>query len=140
MKKSSLSTVRNEYKIDFSFSPSIRNVRKFAILGRKVIELFWPHDEKLAFEIELCLVEALSNVIFHAQEMHSDAKVCYQLKGNPYKLIIRVFDCGRGFSLSDYFSKEVNPYQPNGRGLKLIRSFVDDMKYVRGKNRNELIY
>ena len=118
MEKSSLNIPENEYKIDFSFSPTIVNIRKFAILGQNVVEMFWPNNKKLAFEVELCLVEALSNVLFHAQKMNSDDKASYQMRGNLDKLIIRVFDCGEGFSLSDYFSKKLNPYQTNGRGFK----------------------
>ena len=130
----------NDYKIGFTFSRSIENVRKFAIIGRKIIESFWPQANNFAFEVELSLVEALSNVLFHTLRNNSQNTISYQIKISSSKLVVRVFDQGEGFCLSNYFAQKKNLYQTNGRGLQLINGFMDDLKYIRGRNRNELVF
>ena len=126
-----------DYKVDFTFTSSIGNIKKFALLGKNIIEFFWPGDKNLAFQVEVCLVEALSNVLFHANQNGFD-EISFQIRNSSSKLIIRVFDNGEGFSLSDTFLKKMNLYQTNGRGLQLIKSFTDKMNYIRGETRNEL--
>ncbi len=126
-----------DYKVNFTFTPSVANLKKFAILGKNVIENFWPDDEDLAFQIEVCLLEALSNVLLHSN-LNGFDKISFQVRYNSPKLIIRIFDHGAGFSLPDFFQKKPNLYQPDGRGLQVIRGFTDKMKYIRGKTRNEL--
>ena len=126
-----------DYKVDFTFTPSIGNLKKFAVIGKNIIEFFWPDDDDLAFQVEVCLVEALSNVLFHSN-LNGRNKISFQIRNNSRKLTIRVFDHGEGFSLPEFFQKKTNLYQANGRGLHLIRGFTDDMKYIRGKTRNEL--
>jgi anti-sigma regulatory factor (Ser/Thr protein kinase) len=128
----------DNYKIDFSFFPSIGNIRRFATMGKNVVEMYWPGEKKLAFEVEVCLIEALSNVFFHANNLKQDGSISFQLKKKSNKLQIRVFDKGKGFALSKHFSQKINPYQTNGRGLQLIQEFTDNVKYKRGKSRNEL--
>ena len=129
-----------EYKIDFSFSPSIMNIRSFAAVGRNMIELFWPQQKKFALEVEVCLVEALSNVLFHAQNGTSDSKISFQMEYGFKKLVIRVIDYGKGFILSDQLTREDDLYRSNGRGMQIIKSFMDKLKYIQGNNRNELIF
>ena len=126
-----------DYKVNFTFTPSIGNLKKFAILGKNIIEFFWPTDDDLAFQVEVCLVEALSNVLFHSN-LNGSNKISFQIGNNSHKLTIRVFDYGAGFSLTDFFQRKTNPYQASGRGLHVIKSFTDKMKYIRGKTRNEL--
>jgi len=129
----------DNYKIDFSFFPSIGNIRRFANMGKKVVEMHWPEEKKTAFEVEVCLIEALSNVFFHANYQQQNGSISFQLEKISNKILIHVFDQGKGFSLSKHFHKKINPYRINGRGLQLIHEFTDKVKYKRGKIRNELL-
>ena len=140
MNKLNTRTSDYEYKIDFSFTPSIMSIRRFAVVGRNIIELFWPEKKKCALEVEVCLVEALSNVLVHAKNGSSNSKISFQMEYGLNKLVIRVFDHGKGFILSDQITREDDLYRSNGRGLLIIKSFMDTLKYIQGDHRNELIF
>lgn len=135
---SPIPNTNEEWKIDFSFFPSITNIRQFALLGRNTVEMIWPQEKKFAFEVEVCLIEALTNVYFHARDQSSHQPIRFQLRKKTDKLIIRVFDRGKGFSLAGFLRQKLNPYRTKGRGLQLIQGLTDRMVYIRGRTQNEL--
>ena len=130
---------QDEFKMVLSFSASVENIRRFALCGRKVIETIWPQEEQLAFDIELCLVEALSNVLFHAHYAKPNCHLSFQLRRNKNSLSIRVYDQGKGFSLPEQFAKKQDPYQTSGRGLQLMKGLMDRLEYFQRSHRNQLL-
>ncbi len=131
---------RKKFRINVSFDATVENIRQFSGVGRKIVEGIWPDNEQLAFEVEMCLVEALSNVFFHAHNRDCNRKLCFQMRNLGDVLDIRIYDQGRGFRIEEALHLvDRDPYLDHGRGLKIIFGLMDEIEYVRGKKRNYLL-
>lgn len=58
--------------------------------------------EKLAFDLNLVLTEAMANAIQHANEDNPAKEVHIEISIVSQRLIIRVFDFGTGFDVHQY--------------------------------------
>lgn len=86
--------------------------------------------EKLAYDLNLVLTEAMANAIQHANEGDPAKEVHIEISIVANRLIIRVYDFGMGFDIEEY-CKPRHPLEEHGRGIYLIRSIMDDMSYTR---------
>ena len=96
-------------------------------------------DEDTQHWTAMAVRETVVNAITHGN--HSDPrKIVYIDFGidppeNPYDLVVRVRDQGNGFDpcvLSDPLSPE-NVLKASGRGIFLIRQFMDDVSIQRAR-------
>lgn len=85
--------------------------------------------------IELALREALANAILHGNGGNRRKRVrveCYQQPDGVLVLVVR--DSGRGFNAAE--TKDPthpdNIFRDHGRGIFLIRHFMDDVEFRRG--------
>jgi serine/threonine-protein kinase RsbW len=85
--------------------------------------------------VEVALREALANAILHGNEKNARKKVeldCLKHDDGSVTLVVR--DEGEGFdpaSIPDPTLPE-NIYNASGRGIYLIRSFMDEVRFRRG--------
>jgi len=84
--------------------------------------------EKLAFDLNLVLTEAMANAIQHANEGDPAKEVHIEISTVSQGLIIRVFDFGPGFDVEQYV-KPRHPLEENGRGIYLIHTIMDEISY-----------
>ena len=84
--------------------------------------------EKLAFDLNLVLTEAMANAIQHANEGDPEKEVHIEISTVSQRLIIRVFDFGPGFDVEQYI-KPRHPLEENGRGIYLIHTIMDEISY-----------
>jgi len=84
--------------------------------------------EKLAFDLNLVLTEAMANAIQHANEGDPAKEVHIEISTVSQGLIIRVFDFGPGFDVEQYI-KPRHPLEENGRGIYLIHTIMDEITY-----------
>ena len=84
--------------------------------------------EKLAFDLNLVLTEAMANAIQHANEGNPAKEVHIEISTVSQRLIIRVFDFGPGFDVEQYI-KPRHPLEENGRGIYLIHTIMDEISY-----------
>ena len=84
--------------------------------------------EKLAFDLNLVLTEAMANAIQHANEGDPAKEVHIEISTVSQGLIIRVFDFGPGFDVEQYI-KPRHPLEENGRGIYLIHTIMDEISY-----------
>ena len=88
-------------------------------------------DESKLAGLLLAVTEAVTNAIIHANKCDESKKVKIDVQKDGSKLIIKVKDEGKGFDPA----KVPDPTQPenllkdSGRGLYLIRVYMDDLKY-----------
>ena len=88
------------------------------------------------FAVHLAIEEALINAIKHGNKMEpeKDVKVGYSVNGDTVDIVMT--DEGEGFnpdSIPDPRSGD-NIYRPNGRGLLLIRSYMDVVEFNKQGN------
>jgi serine/threonine-protein kinase RsbW len=84
--------------------------------------------EKLAFDLNLVLTEAMANAIQHANEGDPAKEVHIEISTVSQRLIIKVFDFGPGFNVEQYI-KPRHPLEENGRGIYLIHTIMDEISY-----------
>lgn len=104
-----------------------------ATLIRQIIEQLeqvdWSKKEQL--DIHLCLEEAFMNAIKHGND--NDASKCVDTKCwvNADLFRIQISDEGQGFRIEDVPdpTQEENLTSTSGRGLMLMRHYMDEIRY-----------
>lgn len=85
------------------------------------------------FSVELALEEALVNAIKHGNQLDPAKRVFvrYEILPDPDRFEIRIEDEGPGFDPADVPDPTAieNLERPCGRGLFLIRNFMNDVRY-----------
>ena len=103
----------------------------------KVCELIVPELEANNFSqddifaVHLALEEACVNAIKHGNKMNADKEIKIDYSVNPDGVEIFVTDEGDGFEPDSVPDPRCgkNLYKPDGRGLFLIRSYMDVVKF-----------
>lgn len=85
--------------------------------------------EKLAYDLNLVLTEAMANAIEHANDGDPAKEIHIEISIVKQRLVIKVFDFGQGFDI-DQFIKPSQPLDEHGRGVYLMSTIMDDMRYV----------
>lgn len=100
-------------------------------------------------KIELCVIEAVNNCIIHAYRQQSGHDVEIIVTFYPEKVEIKV--CDTGDPMSPLCLEQSDPppaisgpsniedIPENGRGLFLIKTVMDSVRYERKNNKNCLI-
>ena len=95
------------------------------------------YDQEDVFAVHLALEEAFTNAIKHGNKMDPAKNVKIEYSVDPDKIEISISDEGNGFNpqiVPDPRQRE-NLYKAEGRGLFLMRSYMDVIKYnERGNN------
>ena len=94
-------------------------------------------EEDDALNVGIAVREAVINAIRHGNRMDASRKVDVLLRAKPASIVARVRDEGEGFdpAATPDPTTESNLLQTSGRGILLIRAFVDDVdfKYRAGR-------
>jgi len=101
-------------------------------------------EKKVCSEMELCLTEALNNVIKHAYKEDPDQKIdlTYSLKGKELEIIIEDYGIGRtnlGEPSLIYDPEDINSLPEGGMGLFIIKNLMDFVSYYRIEGKNTFI-
>lgn len=90
----------------------------------------WVTDRRVA-EIRMCLQEALVNAVEHGNGCDPGRTVRLEISEERGRCLIRVHDEGAGFDPAKVCMAA--PLQHGGRGVCLIRHFVDRLRYDRNE-------
>lgn len=89
-------------------------------------------------DIELCISEACTNAIKHGSQGDIRAMISIQFRLFPDKVVIRIADQGEGFDLESVPDPDLDTHPERGYGLYIIRSKMDQVRYVREDTENYL--
>ncbi len=92
-------------------------------------------DREQCWQVELCTVEAVNNVILHAYGGRTDGTILIEWSLPGYYLHIHVHDWGKAMRISPC-EKIPNGDAENGRGWFIMRSLMDRVKYESLDDRN----
>ena len=90
-------------------------------------------DEDLFFDFRLVLNELLINCYEHGNKCDCDKKILLKLKIDNKEIKILVQDEGSGVACRRKYNAEEK--RPDGRGLIIVESLVDDINYDNNKIR-----
>ncbi|HET7840065.1 MAG TPA: ATP-binding protein [Terriglobia bacterium] len=115
--------------VEVTLESSLKNVEVADELSRRVTtEAGFPEDERE--QIEMAVHESLINAIWHGNKNDESKRVWlrYQIHGD--RLEVRIRDQGEGFDLEAIPNplEEENLLRVSGRGIFLIRSFMDEFQ------------
>ena len=90
-------------------------------------------DEDDLTKIGMAVRESMVNAVVHGNRYNANKKVRFSVHKDTVSLTVRIIDEGEGFdveSVPDPLAPE-NLFRNSGRGIFLIRSFMDDFQIRR---------
>jgi serine/threonine-protein kinase RsbW len=90
-------------------------------------------DEDDLHKIGMAVRECMVNAVIHGNRYNANKKVHVSVTTSPQKFTIKIADQGEGFELSEVRDPlaEENLLRHSGRGLFLIRAFMDELHVRR---------
>jgi serine/threonine-protein kinase RsbW len=84
-------------------------------------------------KIGMAVREGVVNAYNYGNQQDQSKKISVAVEFNPEKMVIRILDEGPGFELTEVPDclAEENLLRTSGRGLFLMRAFMDDFKVQR---------
>jgi serine/threonine-protein kinase RsbW len=115
----------------------IQKVEKFLTKANASIGL----DDGTMYRILVAATEAVNNAILHGNQSDPAKQVRICLRTTKRLLTIRVDDEGPGFDASALPNplEEENLLKEHGRGVFLIRSLMDDLKFLRFQHGSAIV-
>jgi serine/threonine-protein kinase RsbW len=108
------------------------------------IEGFIQQDTSpdVSFAVQLCLEEAVANIIMYGATKHDPLEIAVELKRNGATLVARIEDNGRQFDPTraplPTPARSLEEAKVGDVGIHLMRSFASGMDYERRNGRNRL--
>jgi serine phosphatase RsbU (regulator of sigma subunit)/anti-sigma regulatory factor (Ser/Thr protein kinase) len=120
-----------------AFSPDLASARAVSVAIRNFLAEQGVSEKEL-FSYELCIAEASNNAVEYAQGFSRGLKPIAEALFTPTQIELRVTDHTAGFALPEHLPPP-SPLTDRGRGLFLIQSVMDEVRYLRGTNENILV-
>ena len=115
-----------EIKADLLYLPAIGHFCKAVFSRHPCLQ---GREDQLAYNLELIIYEACSNVIRHAYTFQEPGKLKFKLHFDENRIILQVIDFGPGFDPSSIPTPDVTNPKETGMGLYIIRKTADVLKY-----------
>jgi len=99
------------------------------------------YTDECAFSVRLAFEEAIVNAHKHGNGSDSSKKIFVSYDVNPQRILIRVRDEGNGFNPS-MVPDPTSPDRialPHGRGIMLMRAYLDGLSYNQQGNEVQLV-
>ena len=92
--------------------------------------------EDECYRIGMSVREGVINAFYYGNQERPEKKIYLALDLTPEKLIIHLLDEGEGFDLAEVPDPlaEENLLSTSGRGIFLMRAFMDEFEVGRGRN------
>lgn len=127
-------------RVEVTLESKIENVDLGEEMARQIAEAAgFSEDEQ--YRISMSVRECLINALKHGNRGDASKKVQLNLTVDAERLVVQVSDQGQGFRLDeipDPLSNE-NLLKSSGRGLFLVRCFMDDLQVERSEAGGSLV-
>lgn len=135
--------MRNDIDIDIAIPSHTRYLRMIGRIGEKVVqEIDCPDGvrEALSHQLPVVLTEGLVNAIKHADSTDPDKEIHVRINVTDKYLVVRIYDNGVGFDLEAVPAPCFTScgMEDKGRGIFILRSLMDTVKYTRSSVGNVL--
>jgi serine/threonine-protein kinase RsbW len=135
--------MKNDIDIDIAIPSHTRYLRMISGIGEKVAqEINCPEGirETLSSQLAIVLTEGLVNAIKHANNADPDKEIHVRINVSNKNLVVRIYDNGVGFDLDTVPTPGFTScaMEDKGRGIFILRSLMDTVKYTRSDGGNVL--
>ena len=99
-------------------------------------------DKVELYKLELCLTEALNNVIIHAYHNQPGKKIEVNIHLTPEAILFQVLDTGSTPSdflkhvTLDFNPDDIKSIPENGMGMFIMQEFMDQISYEKKDGKN----
>ena len=131
----------NSIEVDIKVPNKTRYLSLIGKIGEDIareIDRYSGDKEILAYHLNLVLTEAMVNAIKHAGPKEPEKQVRIVISIHLDDLTIRVYDDGQGFDISSIPPPNFEELEDRGRGIFLIRSLMDSVRYRKNSKENIL--
>ena len=120
--------VKKQRRFELTIPSRVEEMPAVHALIGEAIRAYRINDE-LAHWFELTVSESVINAILHGNKADPAKKVTLKISSNGDTMEIIVEDQGRGFALDAIADPTdmANLLKPSGRGILIIRSFMDEV-------------
>lgn len=135
--------MKNEIKLDMTIPSHTCQLRMVSKISNNIVqEIDCPEKEReiLSNQLEVVLTEGLVNAIKHANCNNPEKNIHLQINVSNKILVVRIYDDGIGFDLNAIPSPNFtsNVLEEKGRGIYIMRSLMDSVKYTKTDGGNML--
>ncbi len=135
--------MKNDIDIDITLPYHTRCLRMISRIGEKVAEeIDCPEKirETLPGQLAVVLTEGLVNAIKHSKSADLETEIHVRINVSDKNLVVRIYDNGVGFDLDSIPAPcfTSNGIEDKGRGIFILRSLMDTVKYTRSDDGNVL--
>jgi serine/threonine-protein kinase RsbW len=135
--------MKNDIDIDITIPSHTRHLRMISMIGEKVAQEIDCSDEvreTLPGQLAVVLTEGLVNAIKHASSNAPDNDIHVRINVSNKNLLVRIYDNGVGFDLESVPTPCFTScgMEEKGRGIFIIRSLMDMVKYTKYDGGNVL--
>ncbi|MBM2815171.1 MAG: rsbW [Ignavibacteria bacterium] len=98
-------------------------------------------DEETYYGIVISTSEGMNNAIYHGNKCNPEKKACLSIEATKKEIIFIIEDEGLGFSFDDLPDPRIpeNLYKDHGRGVFIIRNFMDTVDFIHSGRGTKLI-
>lgn len=133
---------RKNKAISFTIKSRLENLLMVRLAVKSIISHVIT-DEMAASQIELCLVEATTNIITHAYQSKQNQDIRIEVTLEDDHIRFTLIDNGlsaKHLKKNDlqFDFNELNSAPEGGMGLYLIHSIMDEITYTPGNKKNTL--
>lgn len=128
--------ISDRIAVDIKVPNQTRYLRLIGHIGENIARTLRNYSgdrEKLAYDLNLVLTEAMANAIQHANVGDPAKEVHLEINIVAQRLIIRVYDFGIGFDVKQYIEPR-HPLDEHGRGIYLMHTIMDEISYQTTDN------
>ncbi|OPY72951.1 MAG: Serine-protein kinase RsbW [Syntrophorhabdus sp. PtaU1.Bin058] len=129
-------------KITFLIDSSLNNVSLVGVAVRGICN-YLSISEKDTYYLELCVVEAVNNVIKHAYDSEAGHAVAISITCSNNDMTFEISDSGKKMTGQwpcslDFDSEDLCSIPEHGMGLFIIDSVMDEVTYRSDCDKNTL--
>jgi len=133
---------RKNTAISFTIKSRLENLLMVRLAVKSIISHVIT-DEITASQIELCLIEATTNIITHAYQSRQNQDIRIDVTFDEDHICFRLIDNGlsaKHLEKNDlhFDSNNLNSAPEGGMGLYIIHSIMDEITYTPGHMKNTL--
>jgi len=135
--------MKNDIDVDIRVPSHTRYLRMIGRIGEEVARVTdCPKGirETLPSLLAIVLTEGVVNAIKHAHSANQEGDLHVRINVSKKDLVVRIYDSGIGFDLDAVPNPSLtsNGLEEKGRGIFIIRSLMDTVKYIRSDDSNVL--
>jgi serine/threonine-protein kinase RsbW len=127
--------------ITLSIESETQNVYLIGLAVNRIASSI-PVSSQSSFEMELAVVEAVNNAIEHAHNFQRNKQVTVRLRIHSDHLQFTIIDRGAPFDFAAALTMssrlESGEEPERGRGLKIIQGLMDEVRYARKGETNQI--